>query len=25
MVELPERDILRGRMLKAMLDSLKYE
>jgi transcriptional regulator of stress and heat shock response len=24
-VELPERDILRGRMLKAMLDSLKYE
>jgi transcriptional regulator of stress and heat shock response len=25
MVDLPERDILRGRMLKAMLDSLKYE
>jgi transcriptional regulator of stress and heat shock response len=25
LVELPERDILRGRMLKAMLDSLKYE
>ncbi|CAN7602028.1 MULTISPECIES: CtsR family transcriptional regulator [Rossellomorea] len=25
MVELPERDILRGRMLRAMLDTLKYE
>ncbi|MGR3766446.1 CtsR family transcriptional regulator [Rossellomorea sp. NS-SX7] len=25
MVNLPERDVLRGRMLKAMLDSLKYE
>jgi transcriptional regulator of stress and heat shock response len=25
MVDLPERDILRGRMLKAMLVSLKYE
>ncbi|WP_175986311.1 CtsR family transcriptional regulator [Bacillus sp. Marseille-Q1617] len=25
MVDLPERDVLRGRMLKAMLDSLKYE
>ncbi|WP_064091187.1 CtsR family transcriptional regulator [Rossellomorea aquimaris] len=24
-VDLPERDILRGRMLKAMLDTLKYE
>lgn len=25
MVDLPERDILRGRMLRAMLDTLKYE
>ncbi|MGM0754522.1 MAG: CtsR family transcriptional regulator [Bacillota bacterium] len=25
MVDLPERDVLRGRMLRAMLDSLKYE
>ncbi|MCA1066440.1 CtsR family transcriptional regulator [Rossellomorea sp. AcN35-11] len=25
MVDLPERDVLRGRMLKAMLDTLKYE
>jgi transcriptional regulator of stress and heat shock response len=25
MVELPERDVLRGRMLRAMLDTLKYE
>ncbi|MDT9027666.1 MULTISPECIES: CtsR family transcriptional regulator [Rossellomorea] len=25
MVDLPERDVLRGRMLRAMLDTLKYE
>ncbi|WP_201716397.1 CtsR family transcriptional regulator [Rossellomorea arthrocnemi] len=25
LVELPERDVLRGRMLRAMLDTLKYE